>query len=167
MPNYGYAKGVRPLWLSRFLGHKWQTICVAIALCAIPIYTCKWQHLSGAAGALLGLLMSPDLDLSWSRLGWFGKLSLADEYTALVPHRAKISHTVLLGTLVRAPVVFLPIVVCVAAPVVAIIRKRLGIDIRVPWLMLAQAFVGLAMADAWHIACDKIEGSLKMKRRRR
>lgn len=165
MPNYGYVKNVRPLWLSRFLGHKWQTISVSVVLAVIPVYTQNWQDLAISAGALLGLMIGPDLDLSYSRLGWFGKLSLADEYTTLVPHRAKISHTPFLGTLVRAPVVFLPLILFLVLPIMAIANGKLGTSLAIPWLVLLKVFSGLCVADTWHIACDWIEGTLKFKRR--
>ena len=162
VPNYGYCKNVQPLWLSRFLGHKWQTIIVALVLLVVPLYTGNPRDLAFSAGALLGLKVSPDLDLSWTRLGLFGKLSLADEYTKLIAHRARISHSLFLGTVVRVLVVFVPVVLFLVLPAMAVV-SRYGLLLRMPWLDMVKVFSGLVWADNWHVVCDWLEGKLKMK----
>ena len=160
MSNYGYMRGVEPKWLSRFLGHKYQTITVATLLLTIPAYTGRALDLFISCGALVGLLLSPDLDLSYSRLGLFGRLSLADEYTQLVRHRSSISHAPLIGTAGRVFIVILPVVVIIYL----MSGFRLGLPIVLS--VVYRMFVGLAWADTWHWALDWISSNVVTKTRK-
>jgi len=148
LPSYTCLPNVRPRWLSRFLGHKNQTIAISILLAVLAVATFTWANLFMAAGALIGLVLSPDLDLSWSRLGLFGKISLADEYTKLFKHR-KISHVPVIGTLTRAPVfgIFVAIFFLVTG-------------FKVPWRALWLIFWGMVVGDTWHIALDHIGSNM-------
>lgn len=146
MPSFKCLPGIRPIWLSRFLGHKNQTIAISVLCLAGALASWNWKNLFLVAGCLFGLWLSPDLDLSWTRLGLFGKLGFADEYTQLVKHRAKISHTPVIGTAVRVLVVLVPfglIVFGVTGWVVS-------------WGIVFRAFWGLVIADTWHIVMDQL-----------
>lgn len=144
MPSYRSLPGMRPKWLSRFLGHKWQTVALTVLLAGLTLLSLDWRNLGIAAGCLLGLGLGPDLDLSWTRLGILGRLSLANEYTALFKHRG-ISHIPVIGTLTRAPVWLLPVLlVCLIG------------NWPMPWWAIWRVGWGLVLSDFWHIMWDKL-----------
>ena len=153
MPSYANLPGVRPKWLSKFLGHKNQTIAISAILLAVPLLTMDWRDLGFAAGSLVGLWMSPDLDLSWTRLGLLGKLGLADEYTKLFKHR-KWSHVPVWGTLTRLPVLGI---------FVLVIWVLLGVPF--PWGIGFKVVWGLVVSDWWHVVLDNAISKLFVRRR--
>ena len=154
MSNYSCMTGVEPKWLSKFLGHRDQTIMIGVLLMTIPLFTGRILDLLFACGAFVGLVLSPDLDLSYNRLGLFGIISFAHVYTKLVPHRTSISHTPLLGTFVRAIVVLVPfgIIICLMTG----LTPGFGVVVRL--------FIGLAWADAWHWVLDWVSSNMVVKR---
>ena len=115
-------------------------------------------------GVLLGLLLSPDLDLIaessgqysmevWRKsLGrgigsliaiiWRGYWWL---YSKAVPHRSYLSHGLIIGSALRVMYVITPVVVAILA----------GWDMpRMDWRRCGIAFCGLCLADAGHLAGD-------------
>jgi len=144
LPSYSCLPNVRPKWLSKFLGHKWQTVTVSAILLVLAVVTVDWADLFIGCGALIGLFMSPDLDLSWSRMGVLGRIGLADEYTKLFKHR-KLSHVPVLGTLTRVPVVGI---------FIAIFFLVSGLEF--PLWIFWRLFWGLVVSDAWHTLLDQL-----------
>ena len=139
------------------LGHKNTTIALGIALFSVPVLTRDLRDLSIAAGCLLGLAMTPDWDLNRRKVGLLGKLQFVDEYAELVPHRNRISHTPVLGTLIRFLLTF-------AIPVPLL---GLTADVWPPWWLVLGIFAGLCLADTLHVILDAISTALKVRVRRK
>ena len=133
MPNY---KG-------RF-GHRNQTIALASLLLAVPALTWNLQDLAFSGGALIGLKLSPDLDIQrdW---GWFARLGLVDEYARLIPHRSKWSHWPVLGTLIRAIVIMGPLLLIAS------------FFVRLPWDIILRLLGGWMLADTLHYVTDRTQ----------
>ena len=143
-----------PNYLGVF-GHRNQTIVAAATLCAIPAFTGRVTDLFVSGGALLGLLIHPDWDLNPNAMGLIGKIGFVDEYAALVPHRAFLSHTPVVGTLIRVVLTFtIPLLlvwgICHWFP---------------PWGIILRVFAGLCMADTLHCVADKLQTWAKHKTR--
>ena len=160
MPNY---RGV--------LGHKNQTIVAAVALIAIPVLTRDVTNVLIPLGCLAGLKVSPDWDLNPGALGWLGRLLFVDEYAELVPHRSKISHGPLYGTLIRfALLASVPVTTAFVTLFLILWYPPLGFfaALRHAFVVLAgyfwvlgKLFAGLLMADLLHICSDRLESKLK------
>ena len=130
------------------LGHRNQTIALSIALLAMPVLTGDARGLLLAPSCLLGLWLSPDLDLVDPRgpVGFFLThiIGVADDYKDFIPHRHKLSHTPVLGTAIR--LLFL-------LPLVGLLWM-IGIG---PTLWaVARVFIGLSLADALHVFSDLV-----------
>ena len=130
----------------RLFGHKNQTIALSAALLAMPVLTGDARDLLLAPSCLLGLWLSPDLDLIDPR-GLPGKflemLGVVDDYKDFIPHRHKLSHTPVLGTAIRL-LFLLPL-----AGLLWMVGSSLPL-----WAM-ARVFVGLSLADSLHVATDQ------------
>jgi uncharacterized metal-binding protein len=152
MPNY---KGN--------LGHRNQTIIGVVALSAIPILTGDITNILIPVGCFVGLKVSPDWDLNPGALGWLGRLLFVDEYAEIVPHRSKISHGPLYGTLIRFALLA---VVPVATIIIALMLWKLSwlYAFRTIWTyswVLGKLFSGLLVADLLHIGSDRLESGIK------
>ena len=144
--------------------HATASICTAIL--SFVILSCNGiasfvYCLDITLGALLGVLVSPDLDLmengnysmvilrkhsdflaSLWRLFWlpYGKLS----------HHRGMSHWPIIGTLIRAVYIIIPIII------IAIIIIQLGLPISWNMAWFVPLFIGLMLADFVHIVLDVI-----------
>lgn len=125
------------------LGHKNQTLLLSMSLLAIPATTGDARDLVIPAGCLLGLKISPDMDLNPNALGAIGRLGFVDEYAAMVPHRDKISHTPFASTIIRFVLVF-------GIPWFVLWLVRFA----PPWWATLRLFAGLALADTLHVLTD-------------
>lgn len=139
-----------------FFGHKNQTIALGVALLAMPVLTGDARDLLLAPACLLGLYLSPDLDLINPR-GWAGKflnlLGVADDYKDFIPHRHVISHTPVLGTAIR--LLFL-------LPLVGLLWMVGGGP---PMWAIARVLIGLSLADGLHVFSDRVWTWWKKKTR--
>jgi len=128
-------------------GHRNQTIALSAALLAMPVLTGDAKDLLLAPSCLLGLWLSPDLDLIDPR-GLPGKflklLNVADDYKEFIPHRHIISHTPVLGTAIR--LLFL-------LPLVGLLWMVGGGP---PMWAMARVFIGLSLADSLHMFSDRL-----------
>ena len=128
-------------------GHRNQTIALSTVLLIMPVLTGDVRDLLLAPSCLLGLWLSPDLDLVDPRgpIGFFLTriISVSDDYKDFIPHRHKLSHTPVLGTAIR--LLFL-------LPLVGLLWM-IGIG---PTLWaIARIFIGLSLADALHVFSDR------------
>lgn len=78
-------------------------------------------------------------------MGLIGRIGFVDEYAAVVPHRHKISHTPVVGTVIRFALTFL---------IPYLIIGLLGYW--VPAWAMWRLFVGLCAVDAIHIGTDQL-----------
>lgn len=108
-----------------------------------------------AAGAMLGLVLSPDLDVDNPTYSdyvvrkWFGTLlawlwfAFWFPYRKLVPHRHWFSHAPIIGTLFRVGYIGIPV------------GYWLGWQ-TLPYAALVWVITGLALSDILHYIMDQI-----------
>lgn len=113
------------------------------------------------AGCLTNLIMSPDLDVDGGFLGFHVVRKFAGgvvggiwrvvwwPYAKLIPHRSKISHSLILGTAIR--VAYLLVLLSPAL-------YLLHVDMSSP--LLGYWFVGLCLMDSVHVMHDLIHTKL-------
>jgi len=146
MPNYRGA-----------FGHKHQTILLAAVLAAVPVITRDWRNVLIPLGTLAALKISPDMDLNKNALGLLGRIGFVDEYAALVPHRSRISHSPIFGTMIRFVLVFgIPMLLSGGI-----------FGFWVPWMWIVRFLVGMCMADIVHILSDILLSEFKVRTRMR
>lgn len=119
-----------------------------------------WVGTAVAAGCLLGIWLTPDLDLLPELEGW--RISALWKlywypYARMIPHRADISHTPILGTAVRVVYLFMPFILAAMA------METLGVPVLVnlmnfPHLFFygAAIFCGLVVSDFLHWLMDGV-----------
>jgi len=138
-----------PSYRGRF-GHRNQTLGMALMLCVTPFITGDWRDATIPIGALIGLTVSPDLDLVDPRglmnpiLDYVG---FTEVYKDAIPHRHKVSHTPFISTVIRFTVVL-------GLPILCLVGFAWMARIEFPWWAIPRVFVGLAMADALHCLAD-------------
>ncbi len=126
---------------------------------------------AAAAGCLLGLFLTPDLDVNHGcssmqtirrRIGkWAAELwrAIWMPYAVLIPHRSWLSHLPIAGTAFRLGylylVYFCASILIAAAGLASMPEIHLSADIlknsNVVW-----AFAGLSLADSLHFAMDAV-----------
>jgi uncharacterized metal-binding protein len=98
--------------------HDLITILLAPFMAAAVFYfTSDWALTAIASGAMIfgGLMFGPDLDIQSRQYARWGPLRfLWWPYKALLPHRSRLSHSILLGTLIRV-VYFLAVLSIIVA----------------------------------------------------
>lgn len=125
-------------------GHRNTIMALTIAIA--PTALLDLRNLVIVAGCLSGLCISPDWDLNPNAMGLIGRIGFVDEYAELVPHRHKISHTPVVGTIIRFVLTF-------AIPYI-IMGGIFGYWL--PLWVIWRLFAGLCAADALHISLDRI-----------
>ena len=89
--------------------HRSASLGLAVAILLVPDF--QWNHLYFSLGVLLGIWLSPDLDVDGGYIGLslFGQFNLLRIfwrfywwlYAKLIPHRSPLSHFPLLSTAIR------------------------------------------------------------------
>jgi uncharacterized metal-binding protein len=114
-------------------------------------------------GALVGLLLTPDLDVDtgsdsddWARrllgrAGGFMWWLIWRPYAALVPHRSPLSHFPILGTVLRLG--YLSLVALVVAWLLHLAAPVHIPAVSMPW-WFPLGFIGLTLADLGHWILD-------------
>ena len=138
------------------LGHRNQTAILSVVLLAVPVLTRNLDDLAIAAGSLLGLWMHPDWDINNRKFDWLAKLMFVDEYAMLVPHRHRISHTLVLGTLIRFGITW-----CIPRLIILVLFPKIRFT---AWTF--RVILGLCLADALHIAADRLQTWTKRRTRK-
>lgn len=133
MPNF---KGL--------FGHRNTTIAITAAIA--PTALLDPRNLVIVAGCISGLVITPDWDLNPNAMGLIGRIGFVDEYAELVPHRHKISHTPVVGTIIRFVLTF----------VIPYIIMGGIFGYWLPLWVIWRLFAGLCAADALHISLDRI-----------
>ncbi len=154
--------------------HAFATVAASLAapfiLHGLGWNTTTPNEIAAAAGCLLGILITPDLDVNTGcasmrtiqrRLGkpaasaW---RAIWLPYAALVPHRSWVSHLPIVGTVLRLGYLY------VVYFLIALVLGALGIltlpRIPLTWQTVHSsnflwAFAGLALADTLHFAMDR------------
>ena len=117
------------------------------------------------SGALLGLAINPDLDLSENRFNndlqhisknflkfaWDGYWYM---YGRLIHHRSPISHSPILGTLIRM-IYMIPVLTLIVVPLSYILSDH---SIFIVFVIL---FTGLCVSDLFHIIADILVSEIK------
>lgn len=104
-------------------------------------------------GILLGVFVSPDLDLAENYKGWWGLLwkpygKLFKHPTRKRLNRPGKSHFPIFGTLTRAIYILIPII---------LILIWLDFDFSTfPYMFVLRSFIGLCIADIIHLLLDLI-----------
>ncbi|HEY9753488.1 MAG TPA: DUF2227 family putative metal-binding protein, partial [Coleofasciculaceae cyanobacterium] len=112
-----------------------------------------------------GLMLSPDLDLPTSnpRRRWLGLGWLWTPYDTMFKHRSIWSHSLILGTSIRAAYFLVLMILLLALADYAISRQWLPKTGLVNWLigsfftnpgLALSLYVGLTIADAIHLFLD-------------
>jgi uncharacterized metal-binding protein len=162
-------------WMPDGKTHAFATVAATIAtpflINGLGIGATQTQALTAAAGCLLGVLITPDLDVNHGcaamrevrrRLGkspaqlW---RSIWYPYAILVPHRSWVSHLPVAGTVFRLGYLYLVYFL------VALLAGALGLA-HLPEIHLTRQFLfsssftwlflGLALADTLHFAMDQV-----------
>lgn len=132
--------------------HRSATIALAAvslpaALVCVP--ACGAGALMLPIGCLAGLAVHPDLDLALRRRTTWALFWRT--YAWVATHRGRLSHSLVIGTLVRLAYVALPIMaLAVALGAAAAVGQALT------WPGTWWFVAGLALADGLHIAMDRI-----------
>lgn len=136
--------------------HRNQTTALSVVLLTVPLLTGNLDDLAITVGSLLGLWMHPDWDVNNRRLDPVARLLFGKEYALLVPHRGKVSHTPVLGTLIRLLIVW-----TIPRAILWILFPKLHFT---RWFF--RVILGLCLADALHIAADRLQTWAKRRTRK-
>lgn len=125
----------------------------------------------GTFGIMLGVILSPDLDLSDTGFHglyilrvlfgeYFSRVFQAywTPYSMIVRHRSWISHAPIISTAIRLMYLFAPLVI-----VLIILGYRINEDSIISLIVL---FSGIALSDCMHIAMDVLSTGIKNAIRR-
>jgi uncharacterized metal-binding protein len=166
--------------------HDFITLILAAPTAAVAYrVTGDWGLTAVATGAMLfgGLMFGPDLDIQSKQYARWGPLRfLWWPYRVILPHRSRLSHGILLGTLIR--VVYFITVVTITLAVVLYARdiylygsadgfKEVRGALSRIWYMLVPikrsyliaAFAGLWIGATSHTISDLLGSFLKSVRR--
>jgi uncharacterized metal-binding protein len=141
-------------------GHNKLNVIFIIGAAPIAIYYFGVVALAGIAAFMFaGTAFNPDLDLEsdpynhWWFLKWYWYL-----YQYLIPHRGWISHSPIIGTLVRL-IYLSPVVAVILSALV--ITELTSIEKITEWYVVNKKFLisaaaGLEASSLLHIIADKI-----------
>lgn len=158
-------------------GGKAHAFATLAATCATPfivnglaVGATPTNAAAATAGCLLGVLITPDLDVNHGCAALQAIRRAAGEpiadlwrtlwypYAIMVPHRSWISHLPLLGTALRLGylylAVFLIMILLGAAGLVRMPQVQLSLDL-IRNSNYVWAFAGLALADLLHFGMDR------------
>jgi uncharacterized metal-binding protein len=138
-------------------------LCPSVAFGVAIAADTNLGFIAGAAELFGGLMLSPDLDIKsypfyrWGLLQWYWL-----PYQKLIPHRHWLSHSVLIGSIVRLAYLLFPVIVFVIA------TNNLGIAI--DWVVqnpviLIAIFLGIEISAIAHLICDKLGDRINQKKK--
>jgi len=118
---------------------------------------------AAAVGCALGVLLTPDLDISGTRSDYLVKEQIGVipgiiwrllwyPYSTLIPHRSLLSHGPIIGTAIRLIYIWIPL---------SFIPW-----LEIPGLYLSRGICGLLISDNLHIGADFITTFIKNCRNR-
>jgi uncharacterized metal-binding protein len=141
--------------------HQRATLALAAGLGLAAASVASRPLATAAAGAIFGLWSHPDRDCPAAKidrqmgiLGLVGAI-IWTPYAYLVPHRSRVSHGPIIGTVGR----LLYLAAVVAAPLY-FLQQMAGVDAATAWLLerrpdLLYAAAGLALSDLLHWIMDR------------